>query len=66
MENGISFQSFLKLAVFFSFSTGLALSKELSIVWNEKLQSYGLEKGVAKSYISLASFKNDINSTGYA
>lgn len=66
MENGGSSKIFLKLAVFLAVTTGLVLSKELSIVWNDKLQSYGLEKGVANSYISLASFKNDINSTGWA
>jgi len=43
----------------------VVLSTELSIIWDSKLDSYGLRKGKVGGYISLLNFKNDINKTGY-
>jgi len=38
--------------------------KKISIVWNERLNSYGLVKGEADNYISVAEYKNEVNETG--
>lgn len=50
----------------FVFLVGSAFGRELSIVWNHALDSFGIEKGVAKSAVAFASYRNDINSTGWA
>ncbi|ESO04980.1 hypothetical protein HELRODRAFT_185539 [Helobdella robusta] len=39
---------------------------ELSISWNERLNAYELKKGLHEDAITHASFKNSINSTGFA
>jgi len=42
----------------------VVLSVELSVIWDSKIQSYGLRKGKVDGYISLLNFKNDVNKTG--
>lgn len=44
----------------------VVLSVELSVIWDSKIQSYGLRKGKVDGYISLLNFKNDVNKTGWA
>lgn len=44
----------------------VALSVEMSVIWDTNIQSYGLRKGKADNHISLVNFRNDINKTGWA
>jgi len=43
----------------------VALSVEMSVIWDSNIQSYGLRKGKDDNHISLVNFRNDINKTGY-
>jgi len=43
---------------------GITSAIELSVIWDQNIQSYGLREGKADDYISLLNFNNDINKTG--
>jgi len=47
--------------------TGISeASKQLSITWNDKTNSFDLTRGRVENYIALADFSNDVNTTGWA
>jgi hypothetical protein len=55
----------LVLSVIFVVFLHSVSSVKLSIIWDEKISSYGLRRGSADDYISLVEYRSEINKTGW-